>query len=145
MSQAMEKQTPEEKGATGFFRRLFGRMDNEQPAHVSRSRSASGSPLELGDIQGFILRGYRMPMVRHFLLTVGVPAEARRLLGRLVSGDESDAPQITTAEDWHVGFEPGPEDNPADVPRRKPDYCLNLGITWPGLMALEIKDRVPGL
>ncbi len=84
-------------------------------------------------------------MVRHFLLTVGVPAEARKMLGRLVSGDESDAPQITTAEDWHVGFEPGPGDNPADVPRRKPDYCLNLGITWPGLVALEIKDRVPTL
>ena len=55
-------------------------------------------------------------MVRHFLLTVGVPAEARKLLGRLVSGDESDAPQITTAEDWHVGFEPGPGDNPAEAP-----------------------------
>ena len=77
--------------------------------------------------------------------TVGVPAAARKLLGRLVSGDESDAPQITTAEDWHVGFEPGPGDNPADPPRRKPDYCLNLGITWPGLVALEIKDRVPTL
>jgi len=50
------------------------------------------------------------------------------LLGRLVSGNETDAPQITTAEDWHVGFEPGPGDNPHDVPRRKPDYCLNLGI-----------------
>jgi len=86
-----------------------------------------------------------MPMVRHFLLTVGIPAAARELLGRLVSGDESDAPQITTAEDWHVGFEPGPGDNPADVPRRKPDYCLNLGITWPGLVALEIKDRVPNV
>src|SRR5216683_1756642 len=75
----------------------------------------------------------------------GVPAEARRLLGRLVSGNESDAPQITTAEDWHVGFEPGPGDNPADVPRRKPDYCLNIGISWPGLIALEIRDRVPTL
>src|SRR5208282_2489740 len=90
-------------------------------------------------------RGYRMPMVRHFLLTVGVPAKARELLGRLVSGDESDAPQITTAEDWHVGFEPGPGDNLTDPPRHKPDYCLNLGITWPGLIALEIKDRVPTL
>jgi deferrochelatase/peroxidase EfeB len=67
------------------------------------------------------------------------------LLGRLVSGDESDAPQITTAQDWHVGFEPGPGDNPADIPRRKPDYCLNLGITWPGMIALELKDRVPTL
>ncbi len=86
-----------------------------------------------------------MPMVRHFLLTVGNPSAARRLLGRLVSGDESDAPQITTAQDWHVGFEPGPGDNPADIPRRKPDYCLNLGITWPGMIALELKDRVPTL
>ena len=76
---------------------------------------------------------------------MGVPAQARKLLGRLVSGDESDAPQITTAEDWHVGFEPGPGDNPADLPRCKPDYCLNVGITWPGLIALEIKDRVPTL
>jgi hypothetical protein len=57
-----------------------------------------------------------MPMVRHFLLTEVVPAEARKLLGRLVSGDESDAPQITTAEDWRVGFEPGPGDNLSDVP-----------------------------
>jgi len=142
MSQVREIQALEAKGSQGFLRRLFGRVENEGD---SRSRSASGSPLELGDIQGFILRGYRMPMVRHFLLTVGVPAEARRLLGRLVSGDESDVPQITTAEDWHVGFEPGPEDNPADVPRRKPDYCLNIGITWPGLIALEIRDRVPTL
>ena len=84
-------------------------------------------------------------MVRHFLLTVDVPAEARKLLGRFVSGDESDAPQITTAEDWHVGFAPGPGDNPAETPRRKPDYCLNVGITWPGMVALEIKDRVPTL
>jgi deferrochelatase/peroxidase EfeB len=121
----------------GLLHRLFGRGGHET--------SRPGPILSLEDIQGFILRGYRMPIVRHFLLTVGVPAEARKLLGRLVGGDESDAPQITTARDWHVGFEPGPGDNPADLPRRKPDYCLNLGITWPGLVALEIKDRVPGL
>lgn len=103
------------------------------------------SALDLADVQGLILRGYKMPMVRHFLLTVGDPAQARRQLGRIVSGDESDVPQITTAEDWHVGFGPGPGDNPADAPRHKPDYCLNLGITWPGLVALEIKERVPTL
>ena len=84
-------------------------------------------------------------MVRHFLLTVGTPAQARRQLGRLVSGDESDVPQITTAEDWHVGFAPGPGDDPAAAPRRKPDYCLNIGITWPGLVALEVEERVPAL
>jgi deferrochelatase/peroxidase EfeB len=125
------------KAGGGFFAHLFRRGEHD----ASRTKS----PLDLGDIQGFILRGYRMPIVRHFLLSVRVPAEARRLLGRLVSGDESDAPQITTAEDWHVGFERGPGDNPTEVPRHKPDYCLNVGITWPGMIALEIKDRVPTL
>ena len=62
-----------------------------------------------------------------------------------MSGDESDVPQVTTAADWHVGFAPGPGDNPADAPRRKPDYCLNIGITWPGLVALELEERVPTL
>ena len=84
-------------------------------------------------------------MLRHFLLTVGDPARARRQLGRLVSGDEADAPQITTAEDWHVGFGPGPGDDPARAPRHPPDYCLNVGITWPGLVALGIQERVPTL
>jgi deferrochelatase/peroxidase EfeB len=117
----------------GFLHNLFRKSD----------AATAASTLDLPDIQGFILRGYRMPMVRHFLLAVGVPAEARKLLGRLVSGDESDAPQITTAEEWQVGFAPGPDDNPDAVPGHKPDYCLNLGITWPGMIALEIKDRVP--
>src|SRR5439155_26681700 len=116
---------------------------HEIPEPDAYSGPPTKSTLSLGDIQGFILRGYRMPMVRHFLLTVGVPAKAREVLGRLVSGAESYAPQVTTAEDGHVGFEPGPGDNLADVPRRKPDYWLNLGITCPGLIALEVKDRVP--
>ncbi|MCJ2079699.1 Dyp-type peroxidase [Methylobacterium sp. J-090] len=102
-------------------------------------------PIDVDDVQGFILRGYRMPMVRHLLLTVGVPEAARALLGRLVGGDEADVPQITTAKDWHVGFEPGPFDDPAGTPRVKPDYCLNLGITWPGLIALDVADHVPDL
>jgi deferrochelatase/peroxidase EfeB len=131
------------KGGAGFFQRLSARVGLEISG--TRSETGSKSALNLSDIQGFILRGYRMPMVRHFLLKVGVPVSARKLLGRFVSGDESDAPQITTAEDWHVGFEPGPRDNAADVPKRKPDYCLNLGITWPGLVALEVRDRVPTL
>ena len=123
--------------AHGLIDRLLGRG--------GQAAQKAATKLDLDDIQGFILRGYRMPMVRHFLLTVGAPAAARKLLGRLVSGDENDTPQITTAEDWHVGFEAGPGDNPADPPRRKPDYCLNVGITWPGLVALEIKDRAPTL
>ncbi len=139
MSQDTKEVAPAAK--EGFFRRLFGGNGHETPA--SGSHSGATAALDLGDIQGFILRGYRMPLVRHFLLTVGVPAAARKLLGRLISGDESAAPQVTTAEDWHVGFAAGPADNPSDVPRHKPDYCLNVGITWPGLIALEVKDRVP--
>ncbi len=136
------KATPGRSGA-GLLGRLFGRDEHESaPAHPA---GAGAAALDFSDIQGFILRGYRMPMVRHFLLAVGDPAIARKLLGRLVSGNESDAPQITTATDWHVGFAPGPADDPAHAPRLKPDYCLNVGITWPGLVALEIKDRAPTL
>lgn len=134
---------PETNGGGSILGRLFGRGGHETSGPNVHTESGPKPTLDLADIQGFILRGYRMPIVRHFLLSVGVPAEARKLLGRLVSGDESDAPQITTAEDWHVGFAPGPGDNLADVPRRKPDYCLNVAITWPGMIALEIKDRVP--
>ena len=128
-----------------LLRRMLGRERHEHPGANGDSAAGEASALELADIQGFILRAYRMPMVRHFLLTVGAPAQARRQLGRLVSGDESDVPQITTAEDWHVGFGPGPGDDPAARPGHKPDYCLNIGVTWPGLVALEIEERVPTL
>src|SRR5260221_7702381 len=145
MGQANKMEEPQARESEGVLGRLFGRGAHESMGPDTHSKPSKSNTLELGDIQGFILRGYRMPMVRHFLLTVCIPAEARKLLGRLVSGDDPDAPQITTAEDWHVGFAPGPGDNPADLPRRKPDYCLNLGITWPGFVVLEIKDRVPAL
>ncbi len=143
MSEDGKNQASSGKGSGGLWGRLMGRADRPNPDNHSGSRDKS--TLDLGDIQGFIVRGYRMPMVRHFLLTVADAAQARNLLGRFVSGDESDAPQITTAEDWHVGFAPGPGDNAAEAPRRKPDYCLNLGITWPGMIALELKDRVPAM
>jgi hypothetical protein len=67
----------------GLLHRLF---------RGSRHATSQTVALKLDDIQGFILRGYRMPMVRHFLLTVGVPAEARKLLGRLVSGKQFRRP-----------------------------------------------------
>jgi deferrochelatase/peroxidase EfeB len=138
MSKSHEASTPEKREGGGFLHRLFGRLAGHEAAPVT-------SPLNLADIQGIILRVYRMPVVRHLLLKVTAPAAARKLLGRLVSGDEADAPQVTIAKDWHVGMEPGPGDDLAAPPRCKPDYCLNVGITWPGLLALEVKDRVPDL
>ena len=117
----------------GLLRRLRGRRRHEPLGTDGDSAAVGASPLDLADIQGFVLRSYRMPMLRHFLLTVGVPAQARRQLRRLVSGDESDLPQITTAEDWHVGFAPGPADNPTDARVASPTIAstsASLGPDW---------------
>lgn len=78
--------------------------------------------LDLPDIQGFILRGYTLDLVRHFALRVDQAAAARRFLGLLVSGDPVAAPQVTTAAPWSV----------------KPDICLNLALTGEGLRALRV-------
>ena len=71
-------------------------------------------------------------MLRHFLLTVGTPAQARTQLGRLVSGDESDMPQITTAEDWQVGFGPGPGDDPQPPLVASQTIALTSVLRGPG-------------
>ena len=83
-------------------------------------------------------------MVRHFLLAV---ATRRRREGNWTARQRRRIrrPANPHAADWHVGFAPGPHDNPEAAPRRKPDYCLNIGITCPGLVALEIDQRVPNL
>ena len=99
--------------AESFFRELATHVGDKEEAD-STQRPAK-STLELGDIQGFILRGHRMPMVRHFVLTVGVAAKGARCSG---GWSASDAPQITSAEDWHVGVRPGT--------RRQPCRCAPL-------------------
>jgi Dyp-type peroxidase family len=101
--------------------------------------------LDLADIQGFILRGYNLPAVRHFLLAVAEPAAARRSLSRLAGGDGDGGggdggggdgggqggagaeagPRISSAAPWHGG---------------KPSYCLNVGLTWGGLRALGLPE-----
>lgn len=91
--------------------------------------------LALDDIQGLVLRRYPMPVARHFLLTVGDPATARATIGRLVSGDECDSLQISSAE-----AEPSPPGTPSNL-----GYRLYVGITWPGLVALQVPDLVPDL
>ena len=55
----------------GLLRRLLGRARHEPLGTDGDSAAVEGSALDLADIQGFVLRAYRMPMVRHFLLTVG--------------------------------------------------------------------------
>jgi hypothetical protein len=82
-----ETQTAPAKEGLGLLRRRLSRRGLENAETDGDSGPRKMSTLDLADIQGFILRGYRMPMLRHFLLTVGNPEQARRQLGRLVSGD----------------------------------------------------------
>lgn len=81
------------------------------------------SDAQFSDIQGFILRGYNMPLVRHFVLRINSADGTKRFLGGLVNRDPLSSPQITTAVDWGD---------------KKPDYCLNVGFTYEGLKALKL-------
>jgi deferrochelatase/peroxidase EfeB len=84
------------------------------------------SALDLADIQGNLLRGYRCANARHFALGVTDPSRARAFIADLVCGDEARSPQITSAEEWNS----------------KPHYCLNVGLTWAGLKALGVPPDV---
>lgn len=81
--------------------------------------------LDLGNIQGNILRGYRggLRYVRHIALEVDDRAAARRFLAHAVAGDDSDVPAITRATPW------------AD---QNPEICFNIGITFAGMRALGL-------
>ena len=81
------------------------------------------SPLPLEKIQGNILRGYRMAYARHFALRVTDPAAARAFILSLVA-PPGEGLRVTSAELWC----------------EKPAYCLNLSITYPGLVALQVPD-----
>jgi deferrochelatase/peroxidase EfeB len=76
--------------------------------------------LDLAEIQGNVLRGYRKPFVRHLILEVVDPATARRWLADALSGRADRVPQITTGN-WGAA---------------KPDTCFNIGLTYEGLRAL---------
>ncbi len=75
------------------------------------------SSVDLADIQGNILRGYRKPRVRYLLLEVGDRTAAHRWLADSISGG---VPQITTQAPWTT----------------KPETCFNIGVTFEGLRAL---------
>ena len=94
-------------------------IDSDQ--QLSPVKLSSG---DLPDIQGFIVRGYNYPHVRHFVLTIGDSAAAALFLGALTSG--SGEMGVTSAALWPDG--------------KKPPYALNLGVTATGLEAL----RLPG-
>ena len=72
--------------------------------------------LDLSDIQGNLLRGYRLPFARYIFLRFTQAEAARAFLGGV-------APLITNAEIWDEG---------------KPENTLNIAISASGLQALEL-------
>ena len=79
---------------------------------------------QLADIQGLILRSYKMPRIRGFVLRVDDRAGVRALLGRLAEGD-AHVPAVRPATPW----------------QSKPDFCVNVGITFEGLRALGLPEE----
>jgi Dyp-type peroxidase family len=83
---------------------------------------AAAQPLDLADIQGNILRGYRVHHARHFALAVSSAQGGQAFLAALVNGDEAHSPQVSTAA----------------AHTQRPEYFLNVGLTHAGLAALGV-------
>ncbi|MEG1053034.1 MAG: hypothetical protein RSF79_13435, partial [Janthinobacterium sp.] len=79
------------------------------------------SPIDYDDVQGTILRGYRVDLARHFIFSIADAAQARRTIAALLDGSDG-LPSITTARHIHP----------------KPPCFLNLSFTAPGLSALGV-------
>jgi deferrochelatase/peroxidase EfeB len=81
--------------------------------------------LDLDEIQGLILRGYRMDFACHLVLEIVEPDRFRTLLADLTD-ENLESPYITVAANWETK---PPEGEPAT-------HCVNLGFTFAGLKML---------
>jgi deferrochelatase/peroxidase EfeB len=81
----------------------------------------AGTSIDYSDVQGTILRGYRVDLARHFVLSVSDAAGAGAFIGRLVDGS-GGVPRITTAARWTT----------------KPECFVNIAFTCTGLSALGL-------
>lgn len=85
--------------------------------------------VELDDVQGNLLRGYRMHYVAHVVTRIGDRSAAKRFIGAAAS-DDPDHPQVTSEGDGEW------------TRASKPATCLNAGITAAGLRALGLDENV---
>lgn len=76
------------------------------------------SKLNATDIQGFVLRGYNLPLARYVFLHLSGAEKGRQLIGRVLG-------KITTGQRWDQG---------------KPQSTLNIAFTHKGLQSLELPD-----
>ncbi len=74
------------------------------------------SKLNATDIQGFVLRGYNLPVARYLFLHLKDAESARALVHAML-------PKITTGQTWDGG---------------KPESTVNLAFTYKGLEAFEL-------
>jgi Dyp-type peroxidase family len=72
--------------------------------------------LDATDIQGFVLRGYNLPVARFLFLRLSGDAKSLALIDRLT-------PHVTTGEKWDGG---------------KPASTLNVAFTYKGLCMLDL-------
>src|SRR5258706_257301 len=81
----------------------------------------SGTAIDYADVQGTLLRGYRVDMARHFVLSITSAAKAGAFIAGLVDG-AGGLPRITTATRWKV----------------KPEGFVNVAFTAAGITALGV-------
>lgn len=94
-------------------------------------------PDAVDDVQGLVLRGFGHALARHFFLEVVDAAAARRVLGAMAGPDPATAEVSTAASvDWSPKITTGT--NWGDA---RPDACWALGVTGPGLRALDLPDE----
>ena len=87
----------------------------------------SDGVIDLSEVQGNILRGYRKERVRHLVVQVTRAAGGRAWIAAASARDDTRAARITDGADWK-----GPP----------PEFCLNLGLTATGMRALGLPERV---
>ena len=73
--------------------------------------------LDFPNIQGFVVRGYRLPAAGYLFLRIDDGAKARAFLGDFI-------PEVITAERWDV----------------KPESGINIAFSYEGLRALGVAD-----
>ncbi len=76
---------------------------------------------DMEDIQGLILRGYNFRYLRYIIFIIADVQGARDFCADLLPGNGKPM-CITNAEPWPSGV--------------KPEYCLNIGITYHGMLQL---------
>ena len=77
--------------------------------------------LDLDRIQGFVVRGYRLPLAGYIFLRIDDPTRAAAWITEITG-------EVLTAAPWSA----------------KPDSGVNLAFSYAGLAALQVLQRDPG-